>query len=211
MVGAQHAAGIRYARGRYRDVVVDDVTAEDRKLDLVDELGVRRARLGELPGDAAELDDRNPRPVRQDHGHLQNHLQLVPDPVGREVVEGLGAIPGLKKEGPAGRNLAERAGEAPRLAGEHERRERRELGQGVGERGGVRPWRLLGSRVAPPGTRVPAGLRRRLCGRGGVDRRDPPFHGVRCGRHATSVGEERASACGQRVGAVGQSEIVLVS
>ena len=41
MVGTQHALGIGHPRGRDRRVVVDDVTAKDRQLDLADELGAR--------------------------------------------------------------------------------------------------------------------------------------------------------------------------
>ena len=139
-----------------RHVVVDDVAPEHRQLDIADELGRRRAGLGELPGDAADLHDRDTRAVGEHDRHLQDDLQLVADRVGGEVVEGLGAVAGLEQERPAGGDLAERAGQAARLAGEHERWERRELGENLGVRGGIGPWRLLGSGARVPRGRVPA-------------------------------------------------------
>src|SRR3712207_8350128 len=49
--------------------------------------------------------------------------ELVPDGVGRERLERLGAVAGLEQEGLAPRHRAERRRQGPRLAGEDERRE----------------------------------------------------------------------------------------
>ena len=63
----------------------------------------------------------DPRGVGEHHRHLQDDLQLVPDGVGREGVEGLGAVAGLEQEGLAGGHLRQLAGERAGLAGEDQR------------------------------------------------------------------------------------------
>ena len=124
MVGGDEAGRVRPAGIHRRGVVVDHMAAEDRDLQVAHLLERRRAGLGELAGDAAHLDHGGPRPVRQHHRHLQDDLQLVPDAVGREVIERLGAVSGLEQErltlGHGGQRLAQGAG----LAGEHERGQR---------------------------------------------------------------------------------------
>ena len=58
----------------------------------------RRAGLGELAGDAADLHRGHARRVGEHDGHLEDDLQLVPDGVGAEGVERLGAVAGLEQE-----------------------------------------------------------------------------------------------------------------
>ena len=60
------------------------MTAEGRQVDVAHALEGRAARLGELPSDAADLDDGHTGSVRQHDRHLQDDLQLVADAVGRE-------------------------------------------------------------------------------------------------------------------------------
>jgi hypothetical protein len=99
VVGGQHAGRVRDACRLGGGVVVDHVAAEARKGAPVDDLGGRGAGLGELPGDTAQLDHREAGAVGQDHGHLQDDLELVSDAVGREIVKGLGAVARLQQEG----------------------------------------------------------------------------------------------------------------
>ena len=94
----------------------------------------RRARLHELPGDAADLQHRQRGAVGEHGRHLQQDLQPLADRDRRvggaglgqrgEVVERLGAVAGLEQERAAGRDLGERGAHLPRLAGEDERRQR---------------------------------------------------------------------------------------
>ena len=103
--------------------VVDHVPAKRRELHSAGVLRRRGACLGELTGDAADLDDRKHPAVGQHCRHLQQDLQLVADKRRRELVERLGAVAGLEHERAPGGNLAERVAELPRLACEDERRE----------------------------------------------------------------------------------------
>ncbi len=167
---------------------------EHGQLDVADALGRRRAGLGELPGDAAHLHDRDARAVGEHDRHLQDDLQLVPDRVGREVVEGLGAVAGLEQEGLAGGDLAQGPGEPARLAGEHERRQLGELGEDVLVGVRIGPGRLAGQLDASarrPDARLCSGVR--LGRRRGRRRRRAFAHRVRCGAHPTSVRGRRRS------------------
>ena len=110
VVGARPgASGSGTAGVGDRSVVVDDVAAERRHLDVADALGGDGAGLGELPGDAADLHDRHAGAVGEDDRHLQDDLQLVPDRVGGEVGERLGAVARLEQEGLARRPRRPRA------------------------------------------------------------------------------------------------------
>jgi hypothetical protein len=130
--------------------VVDQVAAERRQLEVADDLGVGGAGLGELPGDAAHLHGGHPGRVAEHDRHLQDHLERVPDGVGREGVEGLGAVTRLQQERLAGGHLAQVGGEAAGLAGEHQRGEgAQRLDDGV-ERAGVGPVGLLDGRAMAP-------------------------------------------------------------
>ncbi len=121
VVGGDHAGRVRSAGCLRRGVVVDDVAAEAGQGPTVDQFGWRRARLGELTGDASQLDDGEAGAVGQHDGHLQNHLELVANAVRSEVVERLGAVPGLKQEGVPGGHLRQGSFQAASLAGEHQR------------------------------------------------------------------------------------------
>ena len=88
-------------------------------------LGRARAGLGELAGDAPDLHDRHAQRVRQHDRHLQDDAQLLPDVVGRELLEALGAVAGLEQERVAGGDLGERRLQRAGLAGEHQRGIRR--------------------------------------------------------------------------------------
>ena len=77
----------------------------DGQVDVADALGRARAGLGELAGDAADLHDRHAHRVGQHDRHLQDDAQLLPDVVGGELLEALGAVAGLEQEGVAGGDL----------------------------------------------------------------------------------------------------------
>jgi hypothetical protein len=120
-------------------------------------LGGARAGLGELAGDAADLHRGHARRVGEHDRHLQDDLELVADGVGRERVEGLGAVAGLEQEGLAGGHAGE-LGEVAGLAGEHQRRQVDRCLEDPLERGLVGPVGLLRG-GGPPGRRGP--VRRR--------------------------------------------------
>ena len=155
VVGGQQAAGVGRAGRLGGCVVVDHVTAEARQGDSVDDLGARRARFGELPGDAAQFHHGHAGAVGQHDGHLENDLELVADAVGGEVVKGLGAVAGLQEEGFARRHLGQGPLQAAGLSGEDERGKGGQRLEGLVEDVLVRPLRLLLGRKIPPPARGP--------------------------------------------------------
>ena len=131
-------------------VRVDDVAAERRQLDTVDDLGRRGARLRELPGDPPDSHHRKRRGVREDRRHLQEDLEPLADRRGGHVVERLDAIARLEEERPSLGYLAERREQRPGLTGEDERRQALQALADGRERVRVGPLRLLRGRVATP-------------------------------------------------------------
>ncbi len=129
---------------------VDDVAAIGRQGHAVLRLGVGRARLGELPGEPAELDHRAAGAEGQHHRHLQQHLEGVADVVRVELGEALGAVAALQQEGLAGGDIGQPVLQPPRLAGEDQRREAVQRLLDPGERGLVGIARHLPDRQAAP-------------------------------------------------------------
>ena len=107
VVRLDEAVGVGDAGGHVEPGTVDDVPAERREVDVADALRRAGPRLGELPRDATDLDDRNAQGVGQHDGHLEDDAQLLPDVVGGELLERLGAVAGLQQEGPAGGDLGQ--------------------------------------------------------------------------------------------------------
>ncbi len=101
---------------------VDDVATVARQLDAVLLLDVGRARLGELAGDAADLDHRLLGAKRQHHGHLQEHAEEIADVVGLMFGESLGTIPTLKQKAPAFGDVGKRRGQPAGLTRKNQRR-----------------------------------------------------------------------------------------
>ena len=122
---------------------VDDVAAERRQIDVPDAFERADARLGELPGDASDLDHRHSERIGQHDGHLEDDAQLLTDVDGRELFEALGAVAGLQQEGVAGGDMAEGCLQRSRLAGEHQRGIGRDLLQRPIKIALVRPIGLL--------------------------------------------------------------------
>ena len=111
----------------------------DAQLDAVARLGGRGARLGELAGDAADLQRRDARAVREHDRHLEDDLQLVADVVGREVGERLGAVARLQQEA-----LALAHARQARLAASAPRPRTRAAACGAARRPRARPPRASG-------------------------------------------------------------------
>ena len=132
-------------------VVVDDVAAIGRQFDAAALLGRRRARLGELAGDAADLHHRRRRGISEHHRHLQEHAEKVADVVGAVLGEAFGAIAALQQESLAGRDLRQRFFQVARLACKNQRRKGRQLRLDIGQRLGVRIIRHLHDRLCAPG------------------------------------------------------------
>ena len=141
---------------------VDDVAAIGRQGDAVLRLGVGRARLGELPGQAADLDHRAGGAEGQHHRHLQQHLEGVADVVRVELGEALGAVAALQQERLAGGDIGQPVLQAPRLAGEDQRREAAQRLLDAGERGLVGIARHLPDRQAAPALGGPSSRASRL-------------------------------------------------
>ena len=142
------------ASARERDVV-DDVAAIARQFDAVDLLGRRRARLGELPGDAADLHHRQRAGIGQHHRHLQQHAEEIADVVGAVLGKALGAIAALQQEGLAGGDARQRLFQVAGLAGKNQRRKRRKLRLDIGQCLGIGIIGHLQHRLGAPAIGCP--------------------------------------------------------
>ncbi len=170
-VGLDLAERIGPARHRVELEAVDDVAAIGRQLDPAHRLGRRRAGLGELAGDPADLHHRQAGAEGEHDRHLQEHPQRVPYLVGVEIGEGLGAVAALQQKGLAGGDVGELVLEGPRLAGEDERRKGGEPGLDLGQRLLVLVVRHLTTRRGAPAARMPIPTHARLPHRAGRLRR----------------------------------------
>ena len=99
-VGHDLALRIGLAALKRRCRIIDDVAAIDRQFHAIDRLGGRRARLGELAGNAADLHHRLAAGKGQDHRHLQEDAEEIADIVGGMFGEAFGAIAALEQESP---------------------------------------------------------------------------------------------------------------
>ena len=144
----RHQLALRIGHARFggEGDVVDDVAAVARQLDAADLFHRRGARFGELSGDAADLHHRQRAGIGQHDRHLQQHAEEIADVVGAVFGEAFGAIAALQQEGLAGGDARQRLFQVAGLAGEHQRRKRRELrldiGQclGIGIIGNLQAW-----------------------------------------------------------------------
>jgi hypothetical protein len=113
-----------------------------------------RPRLGVLTGKPPELDHRHAARIGEHGGHLQQRPQLAPQRVGAAGVERLGAVPALKQERLAPCHRRQALLQQVALAGEHQRRQRAQLGGDLGDGVHVRIVRLLQSGQPAPGVEV---------------------------------------------------------
>ena len=152
-VGVELTLGVGCARCRIEIDAVDDVAPVTRKLETVHCLGRSRARLGELPGDPADLHDRHGTREGEHQRHLQEDAERITDVVGRVFGESLGAIAALQQKGPAPRDVAEVTLQLARLTCENERGEPRDLRLDGRQCRGIRVLRHLFDGLRPPGRR----------------------------------------------------------
>ena len=122
VIGAQEALRIGLTPLWREGHVIDAVAAIARQGDPVDRLHVRRARLGELTGNPAQLHDWLGGGKGQHHGHLQQDAKSVAHAFGRELLEALCTIAALKQEGIARRDVGQLPAQAPCFAGKYQRR-----------------------------------------------------------------------------------------
>ena len=149
-IGFDLAARIGDARFLGEGDVVDDVTAIARQFDAVALFGAGRARLGELAGNAADLNHRRGAGICQDDRHLQKDAEEIADVVGAVLGEAFGAIAALQQEGLAQRDAAKRLLQVARLTGENQRRKCRQLLFGIGQSLHIRVFRHLQNRLFAP-------------------------------------------------------------
>ncbi len=149
-VGHELAARVGLARVRVEGDVVDDVAAIGGQLHPVDGFGRRRARLGELAGDAADLDHRHGRAKGHHHRHLEEDAEEIADIVGGMFGEAFGAVAALQQKRLAGAHLRQQLLQLARLAGEDQRRKGGNLLLDIGKRRLVRISRDLDDRLGPP-------------------------------------------------------------
>ena len=108
MVGGEQSLGVGATFALGEADVVDDLAEEDGS-STSPLVSTGRSGLGELPGDTADLDDRQAARIREDDRHLEDDAELVADRVGG-AVERFGAVRllgagtlHLERHGPTGR------------------------------------------------------------------------------------------------------------
>jgi hypothetical protein len=101
------------------------------------------------------LDDRNLASEHEHDGHLQEDAEGVPDVVGVELLEALGAIAALEEESPPDGRLREPLFQPARLPGKDDGRERLHRPQHLIQRRLVRVLRLLHHQAIPPAPHRP--------------------------------------------------------
>ncbi len=134
---------------------VDDVAAIDRQLDAVLRFRIGGTRLGELAGDAADLDDRLRRAEGQHHGHLQEYAEEVADIVRAMLGKALGAVTALKQEALAFGDRCELLLELACLTCKYKWRISTKTGLDIAQSLSVRIVRHLLDGFASPGSRCP--------------------------------------------------------
>ena len=121
VIGLHHALRIGLAAFRGEADVVDIVAAIRGQADPALFLHRGRARLGELPGHAADLHHRQLGRIGKDHRHLQHDTKRVAYVVGVKFGEALGAVAALQQKGATGGGLRQFGRERPGLSREHQR------------------------------------------------------------------------------------------
>ena len=154
-VGLDQPLRVRRPRAFVEGHPVDHVAAIGRQCHRAHGLGIGRARLGELARQPADLDHRELGAIGQHDRHLEKDAEGVPNGIRVELREALGAIATLQEEPPALACLSEALAQAPRLAGEDQRRHPPEARLGRGERRLVGPGRLLLDRQRAPAAGAP--------------------------------------------------------
>mmetsp|Transcript_14974 Transcript_14974/g.40394 ORF Transcript_14974/g.40394 Transcript_14974/m.40394 type:complete len:422 (+) Transcript_14974:914-2179(+) len=121
VVGLHEALRVGDARLGRELRAVDDIAPVRGQRHAIDGLVVGGAWLGELAGDAAQLDDGDAAPEGEHYRHLQQHPVEVPDAVGAELTEGLRAVAARDDKGIATGSLGHALLQRAALAREDER------------------------------------------------------------------------------------------
>ena len=132
---------------------VHRIAAVARQRHAVTSLPIGGSRLGVLARDAADLDDRQRRAVREHDRHLQQRLNLQAHVIRRRLGEGLGAVSAHQDEGLAAGSRTHPRAQVINLTGEHERRLTAQLRRHITEMFRVRVGGLLSCVQAAP--RIP--------------------------------------------------------
>ncbi len=149
VVGGEQSLGVGATFALGEADVVDDLAEEGRQLDIALGLDGGGAGFGELPGDTADLDDRQAARIREDDRHLEDDAELVADRVGG-AVERFGAVACLEQERFTSSDTGQLVGEIPSLAGEHEGRHLAEQFERLIELARIGPgWLVLDGQVSP--------------------------------------------------------------
>ena len=85
VVGGEQSLGVGATFALGEADVVDDLAEEGRQLDIALGLDGGGAGFGELPGDTADLNDRQAARIREDDRHLEDDAELVANRVGGAV------------------------------------------------------------------------------------------------------------------------------
>src|SRR6185437_12986748 len=125
------------------------------QFDAVALLDRRRARLGELAGNASDLHHRQRGGIGEHDRHLQEHAEEVADIVGAVLGEALRAIAALQQESLPLGHARERLFQVAGLACKNERRKGRKLLLDVGQSLRVRIVRHLLDRLLAPAIGAP--------------------------------------------------------
>ncbi len=134
---------------------VNDVTAIARQLLVALLLGRRGARFCELPGDAADFNDRLAAGVGQHDRHLQEDAEEVADVVGPMLGKALGAVAALQQEAVSRRNGRKLSFQFARFTGKHQRRKARKTRLDIMQSLGVGIFRHLQNGLRAPAIRRP--------------------------------------------------------
>src|SRR3984957_8422488 len=181
LVAAPQTLRVRLAlRGREAGAV--DVVAPVRgQRQAVPGFGISGARLGILPGEPPDTNDRLLQSLQQHQAHLQEDLQALGDVVGLAVREALRTIAALKQELLAALRAREPRPQGLDLPGDHERRQAAQGSDYPLERDRIGVLRLLSRRTPLPARRVPV---RQLWGLG----HDPGCYTARARRAKPAPG-----------------------
>jgi hypothetical protein len=142
VVGLQQAGGVGLPL--IHPQAVDEVAPVDRHLLPVDQLREPAAGLGVLAGDASQVDDPGAPAVGDEHGHLEQHAQLVLDDGAAAVPEGLGAVAPLQEEALARGGFRQQLLEGVHFLGHHQGRQLAQFRQHGVDGGGIAVDGLLG-------------------------------------------------------------------
>ncbi|VVN58817.1 hypothetical protein PS685_02935 [Pseudomonas fluorescens] len=162
VIGLQQAFRVWHAAFFIKADAVDDIASIGRQGHAVDGFVIGRARLGELPGHAPDLDHRAPCREGHDNGHLQQDLERVANLGCRKLRKTLGTITALKQKRPALSDLGKLSAQLPGFAGKYQWRV---TGQALLDAQQVRRVRVVGlllDRQGAPAVRGPDWAHRRL-------------------------------------------------